>query len=201
MVGCAGPQEETVRDYYIEGEVEGKWVVLCNVSGNYQRRRVHTLPCPAPKPSPLPPPPAKPVVAAGSVAATNCNVTSALQRWTVAPAAGQNAGTVTIRSADQKLCLGFDANISAYGGHGNSVVARLCGSAPTSWRWSEAVGGAFLQTALSHESCSGYPGAKKRCECAHPVACTACHGVDEYTRAIIQPRVMTTVRCLVLGCV
>ena len=44
-----GPQPEAVRDYYIEGyQADGKWVLLCNVSGNYQRRRVHMLPCPTP---------------------------------------------------------------------------------------------------------------------------------------------------------
>ena len=35
------PQSETVRDYVIEGCVEGEWRPLVNVAGNYQRRRVH----------------------------------------------------------------------------------------------------------------------------------------------------------------
>lgn len=116
-VVVAGPQPETVRDYTIEGEVDGQWRVLCNVTGNYQRRRVHTLPCPTPTPSPLPPPPAKPVVAAGSVSATNCDVSDPAQRWAVAPAAGHGAGVVSIRSgtgsAARSLCLSYDANTSA----------------------------------------------------------------------------------------
>lgn len=37
------PQPETVRDYRIEGEVAGGWIKLLEVSGNYQRRRVHRL--------------------------------------------------------------------------------------------------------------------------------------------------------------
>jgi hypothetical protein len=174
-----GPQKETVRDYHIEGEVGGEWKLLCNVSGNYQRRQVHTLPCPPPKPSPIPPPPVKPVVAAGSVSATFCNVTSPAQRWTVSTAGGDNAG-VLIKSADQKLCLSFDSNTSAYGGKGNSVVARPCSSSPTAWRLTEGVGGSFLQTMLPHNTCSGFPGKEATCECAHPVACTACHGTGVY---------------------
>lgn len=34
-------QEETVRDYSIEYKSSGKWKLLINISGNYQRRRVH----------------------------------------------------------------------------------------------------------------------------------------------------------------
>jgi hypothetical protein len=80
-----GPQPETVKDYVIEGQTaDGKWRTLCNVSGNYQRRRIHTLPCPT-SPVPGPPPPQKPVVAAGSVSAVYCNVTSPAQRWTIHP--------------------------------------------------------------------------------------------------------------------
>ncbi len=36
-----GPQPETVRDYRIEGRVDGAWKVLATESGNYQRKRVH----------------------------------------------------------------------------------------------------------------------------------------------------------------
>lgn len=80
-----GPQPETVKDYSIEGQTaDGKWSLLCNISGNYQRRRVHTLPCPV-SPLPGPPPPQKPVVAAGSVSAVYCNVTSPAQRWAIFP--------------------------------------------------------------------------------------------------------------------
>ena len=186
--GCPwGPQLETVRDYTIEGKDAGtgEWVALCNVTDNYQRRRVHTLPCAAPTPRPAPPVPPAPVVAAGSVAAALCNATDPAQRWALDDSGG--AGFLVVRSADGKLCLGFDANTSAYGGHGNSVVARPCGDgdaaapAPTAWKWTEAVGGSFLQTAAPHKSCSGFPGkAGEACECAHAVKCTACHGDDVY---------------------
>jgi len=172
-----GPQPETVRDYLIEGEVDGKWVTMCNVSGNYQRRRVHTLPCPTPEPEPTPPA-QKPVVAAGSVSATYCNVSEPSQQWTLTKADGD---LLSVRSADQELCLGFDANTSAYGGHGNSVVARPCGASPVLWRWSASPGGSFLQTAEPHDTCSGFPGQRMACECVHPVVCTACHGTEVYT--------------------
>ncbi len=38
------PQPETVADYLIEGETDGVWQTLAEVTGNYQRRRVHDLP-------------------------------------------------------------------------------------------------------------------------------------------------------------
>ena len=37
------PQPETVRDYRIEAEVLGSWVVLETITDNYQRRRVHAV--------------------------------------------------------------------------------------------------------------------------------------------------------------
>ena len=37
------PQPETVRDYRIEAEVQGRWVVLETITDNYQRRRVHAV--------------------------------------------------------------------------------------------------------------------------------------------------------------
>ena len=37
------PQPETVRDYTIEGEVEGEWLGLCKGSGNYQRQTRHSV--------------------------------------------------------------------------------------------------------------------------------------------------------------
>ncbi|MBN2310139.1 MAG: FAD-dependent oxidoreductase, partial [Candidatus Hydrogenedentes bacterium] len=37
------PQPETVRDYLIEGELDGTWRTLVQVEGNYQRRRVHEI--------------------------------------------------------------------------------------------------------------------------------------------------------------
>ena len=168
-------------------QVDGKWEVLCNITGNYQRRRVHTLPCAAMQPS-GPPAPKKQVVAAGSVSATYCNVTGVEQRWVLSPvstavSSSSDGGAVayTIRSADRKLCLGFAANTSAYGGYGNSVVAQPCGASSTTWLWTEAVGGSVLKLAKPHSTCSGVPGADKDCECAHPVVCTACHGTEVYT--------------------
>ena len=101
-------------------------------------------------------------------------------------------GTVTIRSADGELCLGFDANTSAYGGYGNSVVARPCKHiTPTDWRWSGAIGGSLLQLAHPHEPCSGSPGIDQPCSCAHPVVCTACHGTEVYT----PPTSVELIRC------
>ena len=38
-----GPQPETVKDYTIEGLVEGQWRVLIEESGNYQRKRIHKV--------------------------------------------------------------------------------------------------------------------------------------------------------------
>lgn len=38
------PQPETVRDYSISAEIDGRWATLAAVTGNYQRRRVHGLP-------------------------------------------------------------------------------------------------------------------------------------------------------------
>ncbi|MFA6112143.1 MAG: FAD-dependent oxidoreductase [Candidatus Latescibacterota bacterium] len=37
------PQPETVADYLLQGEVDGEWVGLAEVRGNYQRLRVHRL--------------------------------------------------------------------------------------------------------------------------------------------------------------
>ncbi|MBI3922758.1 MAG: FAD-dependent oxidoreductase [Armatimonadetes bacterium] len=37
------PQPETVRDYALEAKVEGGWVTMAEVEGNYQRRRLHQL--------------------------------------------------------------------------------------------------------------------------------------------------------------
>lgn len=37
-------QPETVRDYAISAEIDGRWETLATVTGNYQRRCVHVLP-------------------------------------------------------------------------------------------------------------------------------------------------------------
>ena len=47
MMHWGRPQEETVRDYAVEGRCESGWRCLFEVSGNYQRRRVHRLEEPA----------------------------------------------------------------------------------------------------------------------------------------------------------
>ena len=176
--------------------------MLCNVTGNYQRRRVHTLPChPAPDPGPpAPPPPIKPVIAAGSVTATNCNTTTPLQRWTLVPAptpalavalsvdvvdedvgeaeaekaqsspsSSSSFGTTSkqyvVRSAGGRgLCLGYDSNTSAYGGHGNSVVARPCGDGtPTAWSWEEVAGGSYLSLQTTVGVDGGAPSSMAAC--------------------------------------
>jgi hypothetical protein len=190
-----GPQPETVRDYVIEGNINGEWKVLCNVTDNYQRRRVHTLPCVDPTPRPTPPSPPNPVVAAGSVAATMCNVSDLKQRWLISPV---TEGYKIYQNAGRKVpvCLGYDVNISAYGGHGNSIVARPCAAGTTAttdnncnnnaeslsvWHFNESVSGSLIKISVPHNSCSGYaPNLNKSCECVHPVACTACHGADTY---------------------
>ena len=38
------PQSETVRDYAIEGRIDGTWITLVQATDNYLRRRVHELP-------------------------------------------------------------------------------------------------------------------------------------------------------------
>ena len=47
MIHWGRPQEETVRDSAVEGRCESGWRCLFEVSGNYQRRRVHRLEEPA----------------------------------------------------------------------------------------------------------------------------------------------------------
>ena len=37
------PQEETVRDYILEGKIDGTWKTLDKISANYQRKVEHTL--------------------------------------------------------------------------------------------------------------------------------------------------------------
>ena len=37
------PQPETVKDYIVEGEVDGEWMKFCEEAGNYQRHRQHTV--------------------------------------------------------------------------------------------------------------------------------------------------------------
>ena len=37
------PQAETVRDYAIEVQADGRWTEVVRETGNHQRRRVHRL--------------------------------------------------------------------------------------------------------------------------------------------------------------
>ena len=37
------PQSETVRDYIVETEINGEWIQLCDVKGNYLRHRRHDV--------------------------------------------------------------------------------------------------------------------------------------------------------------
>lgn len=72
-------------------------------------------------------------MAPGAVSAALCNASLAAQRWSLHPAPvddGTNTGATIIRSAAGTLCLGFDSNISAFGGTGNAVVARPCDAGP-----------------------------------------------------------------------
>lgn len=160
-----GPQPETVRDYLIEGKASstGKWGVVCNVSGNYMRRRVHQLPCSVgPQPLPAPPPPA--AVAEGALVADLCTG-AAGQMWTM-----DSAGKVVTQVGATKYCLGYSKNTSAFGGSGAAVVATPCDQQPaaslTAWSLhypSPRNGtGALLQAA-------------KPVPCLHPGAMAVCN--------------------------
>jgi len=138
------PQPETVRDYVIEGRTTDGWVPLCNVTGNYLRRRVHSLPCasePGPGPAPAPAPPA---VAPGALVADLCTA-DAGQMWTI-----DHTGEVSTIVGTNKFCLGYSSNLAAFGGAGRAVVALPCGQGSNITAWSlkpsAANGtGAFLQ--------------------------------------------------------
>lgn len=171
---CPRPQKETVKDYIIEGRT-GKtagWKLLCNVTGNYQRRVVHRLPCSAgssPAP-PLPPPP--PPTAAGAISATLCSAAPE-QLWSMSP-----AGVISTGAGSGKLCLGFDTQMLAFGGNGKAVVARPCGDQPTAWSLqatsthnsSVAVGSAKLIKLQKPEACGGAGGTT--CDARHLLRCT-----------------------------
>ena len=133
-----GAQPETVKDYAVQGRdpSSGKWISLCNITNNYQRKRIHRLPC-APPPSPAPGPPPAPVAAQGSISADLC-VASPSQLWTFDPSR-KHIYTTTSRG---RLCLGFDATTPAFGGHGKSVVARPCTPDSTTWMLRKSAGGA-----------------------------------------------------------
>ena len=102
------------------------------MSGNYQRRRAHTLPCPTRPVGPAPPPP-PPAVATGALSADLCTGTEA-QFWTL----GTDGAVTTTDGKGGKLCLDYDHALPAFGGEGPAVVARACGSAPTKWSWAAA---------------------------------------------------------------
>eukprot|EP01065_Artemidia_motanka_P040242 TRINITY_DN49_c2_g1_i1.p1 TRINITY_DN49_c2_g1~~TRINITY_DN49_c2_g1_i1.p1 ORF type:complete len:881 (+),score=236.13 TRINITY_DN49_c2_g1_i1:62-2644(+) len=149
-----GPQPETVRDYSIEGRdaATGEWLLLCNVTGNYQRRRVHSLPCPPPAPTPTPPTP-EPAPVSAVVAAT-CDPSSSLQLWEVVNG--------SVRSSSG-LCLSYSADVAA-GGHGQAVTATPCNASDEKQRWVYESGHIKLPAAVP---CSEYSGS---CQCAHVVS-------------------------------
>jgi hypothetical protein len=126
------PQPETVRDYVIEGQATpgADWKVLCNVTGNYLRRRIHSLPCSSkPEPGPAPPPP-PPAIAEGALVADLCTG-SVGQMWSM-----DGSGVVSTVVDARKYCLGYSKNLSAFGGKGRAVVALPCDrqpAAPTAW--------------------------------------------------------------------
>lgn len=125
--GQWGPQQQTVRDYYIEGKDSktGEWTVLCNVSENYQRKRIHRLPCPLEPPGP-PPPPAPAAIAPGALQANACEgMSTPLQMWTIDSTTGEIS--TSDGKGGEKLCLGFDEKMLAFGGKGKAIVARPCG--------------------------------------------------------------------------
>eukprot|EP00040_Diaphanoeca_grandis_P039183 m.258359 g.258359 ORF g.258359 m.258359 type:complete len:885 (+) comp36477_c0_seq1:156-2810(+) len=161
---------ESVRDYFIEGlDSSGAWVMLCNVTDNYQRRRVHNLPCPPPhqKPNPLPPVPTPPV--ANSVFVQSCDAQSATQQWTF------DAGAVRGHNASgAEVCLSVSENTFATGGEVQAVIATPCdGSLWQSWSWNASTQGSFLKAA-KQINCTVHTD-NSTCQCAHITACTACH--------------------------
>ena len=132
------------------------------------------------------------MVAPGSVVATLCNVSSSLQNWTV-----NDDQSITVRGDDGTLlCLGYDDTISAYGGHGQAVVARPCkpssstsssssSAPPQKWTYSRTTpGGATIGLASGGVPCVAYKG---QCQCIHAVACAACHTTPTGGEAYAPP--------------
>eukprot|EP00055_Hartaetosiga_balthica_P016522 m.105045 g.105045 ORF g.105045 m.105045 type:complete len:884 (+) comp9122_c0_seq3:1257-3908(+) len=171
-VGVWGPQPETVRDYVIEAYDASKknWVALCNVTGNFQRLRVHDVPCnpihPAhdwpplhpgssPSPSPPPPSPSSPAKARASL----CDPSSASQQWFV-----NTLGQVE-SIGSPNYCLAYLNNTAAQGGHGQAVTILPCAQSP---RWmfdGKKDNGSFI--ALPNKiPCFNYDG---DCQCAKVV--------------------------------
>ena len=192
-----GPQRETVRDYLIEGKdpATGEWRLLCNVSGNYQRRRVHALPCPAPPgpgPAPIPPAPPPAVIAPGAVEATLCNPTSTEQKWSI-----EADGTVRAHSgAGHELCLSYSSTYAGFGGHGQAVVALPCTHNSTKWEWTQ---GSFLKVARPANdplTCLKKLGPSvTHCQCVHAVGCAACHTTTTGGSAYVPPTSVELYTC------
>lgn len=193
-----GPQRETVRDYLIEGKdpATGEWQLLCNVSGNYQRRRVHTLPCPAPSgPAPIPPAPPPAVIAPGAVEATLCNPTSTEQKWSI-----EGDGTVRAHNvAGHELCLSYSSSTAGFGGHGQAVIALPCTANSTKWEWAASSQGSFLKVARPANeplTCLKKLGpTTQHCECVHAVGCAACHTTTTGGSAYIPPTSVELYTC------
>ncbi|EDQ87561.1 uncharacterized protein MONBRDRAFT_27047 [Monosiga brevicollis MX1] len=164
-------QPETVRDYTIEGLVEGQWQLLCNITGNYQRRRVHSLPCSPIHPdpgtpsgggsSPLPP------ASAADVRASTCDPSAPSQLWTL------NAHGQLQNLQGAQLCLTFSNSSAAYQAHGNAIQVAPCATAPT-WRLDPTLINGTTVRLESSVPCIDYQG---ECQCAKFVASN--HEVQE----------------------
>jgi hypothetical protein len=136
--GTWSAQPETVRDYTIEGYGPKGWELLCNITDNFQRRRVHNLPCsplnPAPAwpplnpgnhsgPSPSPPSP----VAGLPLSMVTCDATAVTQRF-------QTNADGQIESLSQpRQCVAYDKAHAAQNAHGQAITLLPCASSP---RWS-----------------------------------------------------------------
>lgn len=170
-VGVWGAQPETVRDYSVEGRTaDGGWQLLCNVTDNFQRRRVHDLPCsPVTPPQSWPPmnpgnhsgpSPSPPSPVAGlPLSMVTCNPTSTTQVFTLS-ADGRVASV-----AHPGQCLAHDAAHAAAGGHGQAVTLLPCAQSP---RWDfapTAANGSALQLPQA-VTCINYQG---KCQCAKGV--------------------------------
>ena len=157
--GQPGPQAETVRDYVIEGRdsATGQWKMLCNVTENYQRKRIHTLPCPIEPPGP-PPAPAPPAIAPGAVQASQClGMDAPTQMWSIDATTGE-ISTNNGDGASGRLCLGFDKAMLAFGGKGKAVVARTCGGVnSTKWVLKDAHPGSKFISLELPEPCPAPP--------------------------------------------
>eukprot|EP00043_Microstomoeca_roanoka_P019321 m.216036 g.216036 ORF g.216036 m.216036 type:complete len:923 (+) comp16981_c1_seq4:56-2824(+) len=169
-VGIWGSQPETVRDYSVEGlnSATNQWQLLCNVTDNFQRRRVHNVPCqpvnvlpswPPLRPGRQPPSPPTPSSSA-AVRASTCDPSAPTQKWF----ANANAQLESLGNPGQ--CLAFLANQSALGGHGQAVTTLPCAQAPR-WVFSLTQRNGTLIKLPQAMNCVDYQGT---CQCAKIVS-------------------------------